>query len=95
TFKRNVGKIRRAKNLYLKKNQLKPTIQTSSLVYHGSASNVGILTNCNSDIQSATMATVRARDTTLDKPLSDACRKILRKVKRELVRDMDADAFLL
>jgi len=43
----------------------------------------------------ATMATVRARDTTLDKPLSDACRKILRKVKRELVRDMDADAFLL
>lgn len=41
------------------------------------------------------MATVRARDTTLDKPLSDTCRKILRKVKRELVRDMDADAFLL
>ena len=33
------------------------------------------------------------QDTTLDKPLSDACRKILRK--RELVRDMDADAFLL
>ena len=32
---------------------------------------------------------------TLDKPLSDERRRILRRIKRDLVRDMDADQVLL
>ena len=41
------------------------------------------------------MATGRASDSILDKPLSDERRKILKRVKREFVRDMDADTVLL
>ena len=42
-----------------------------------------------------TMETGGASDTTLDKPLSDERRRILRRVKRDLVRDMDANEVLL
>ena len=41
------------------------------------------------------METGGASDTTLDKPLSDERRRILRRVKRDLVRDMDANEVLL
>ena len=41
------------------------------------------------------MATGRASDSILDKLLSDERRKILKRVKRDLVRDMDADEVLL
>ena len=41
------------------------------------------------------MATGRASDSVLDKPLSDERRKILKRVKRDLVRDMDADEVFL
>ena len=42
-----------------------------------------------------TMATGRASDTSLDKPLSDEGRKILNSVKRYPVYDMDANEVLL
>ena len=41
------------------------------------------------------METGRTSDTTLDKPLSDERRGILRSAKRDLVRDMDAYEVLL
>lgn len=41
------------------------------------------------------MPTDRASDTTLDKPLSEECRKILNGVKYYLVKDMDSEEVLL
>ena len=51
--------------------------------------------NCLVGKETGTVATDRASDTTLDKPLSDERRKILNSVKRYLVYDMDADEVLL
>ena len=51
--------------------------------------------NCLVETETGTMATGRASDSILDKPLSDERRKILKRVKRDLVRDMDADEVLL
>ena len=51
--------------------------------------------NCLVETETATAATGRASDSTLDKPPGDERRKILKRVKREFVRDMDADAVLL
>ena len=51
--------------------------------------------NCSVETETGTMATGRASDSILDKPLSDERRKILKRVKRDLVRDMDADEVLL
>lgn len=41
------------------------------------------------------MATGRASDSALDKPLSDERREILKRVKRDFGRDMDANEVLL
>ena len=51
--------------------------------------------NCSVETETGTMATGRASDSILDKPLSDERRKILKRVKGDLVRDMDADEVLL
>ena len=51
--------------------------------------------NCSVETETGTMATGRASDSILDKPLSDERRKILKRVERDLVRDMDADEVLL
>lgn len=51
--------------------------------------------NCSVETETGTMATGRASDSILDKALSDERRKILKRVKRDLVRDMDADEVLL
>ncbi|CAH3127534.1 unnamed protein product, partial [Pocillopora meandrina] len=51
--------------------------------------------NCLVETETATAATGRASDSTLDKPPGDERRKILKRVKREFVRDMDADTVLL
>ena len=51
--------------------------------------------NCLVEEETGTMPTDRASDTTLDKPLSEECRKILNGVKYYLVKDMDAEEVLL
>ena len=50
--------------------------------------------SCLVEKETGTMLTSRASDITLDKPLSDERKKILKRVKRYLVRDMDADEVL-
>ena len=51
--------------------------------------------NCLIETETGTTATGKASDSALDKPLSDERREILKRVKRDLVRDMDADEVLL
>lgn len=51
--------------------------------------------NCFVETETGTMATGRASDSALDKPLSDERREILKRVKRDFARDMDANEVLL
>lgn len=82
--------ILRFKQLCNHKNTSDYLSYTADHTFHGH-----FKLNCLVETETATAATGRASDSTLDKPPGDERRKILKRVKREFVRDMDADTVLL